>query len=89
MEKYSGISKEAIEYPDQLTHPSEKEMDHEKMRIQSMGEKVVRRLKTIKKPQKMFNFALALEDENFHTEAKQAFDKLKEMGYDHRGRKVA
>lgn len=68
--------------PAGLAVPSAKEMEHEVMRIETMGpEKVLRRLKTIKNPQKLFNFALALKDAGMGDASEQAYEKLDTLGY--------
>ena len=68
--------------------PSSSEMAHERMRFQQAYDSgdvekyLARRLNAIGTPQKLFNFVVTLEDENFHTFNQQAMEKLKSMGWD-------
>lgn len=73
---------------ERLNDPTPKELDHEEMRIKSMGERVAQRIKTIRKAKKMFAFALALEIQGMNELANQAYKKLREMGFTHTGRPV-
>lgn len=71
-----------------LRQPSQSEMEHERMRFNQAAQKpgeietyLQRRLHSISNPQKLFAFALMLENENFHTFNQQVFDKLKALGW--------
>lgn len=89
--KPSGVAVETpkAEYGGALHRPTDREWDHEKHRLSYMGiSALYRRMGKITQPQKMYNFALALEAENYGTMAGQAFKKLDLMGYDINGRPV-
>jgi hypothetical protein len=94
--KIFGI-KGTIDKPDTIRGPSEKEWQHEKLRIyNSMNQapaggqpwlhgieaKLIQRMNAIKQPQKMLAFAMALEDNNFHGLAEEAYGQLKAWGYE-------
>ncbi len=75
--------------PGGLRRPTDAEWNHEKFRITHMNERALsNRVWKIGQAQKMYNFALALEDENYHDLARMAYDKLLGMGYDVGGRKL-
>lgn len=76
-----------------LRQPTDAEMRHEHHRFNDAMDKarakrvpieqfLQRRLDAIQTPQKLFAFALILENENFHTFNRQVFDKLKRLGWD-------
>ena len=79
-----------------LRKPTEKERDHETMRIDNAIDKygslndakesMRSRISKIKDPQKMYNYALELENENIHDVARDAYDALEKMGYDTHGK---
>lgn len=71
-----------------LQQPSVIEREHEEMRVLTMGEAVARRLKSIKQPQKMFNFALALDEAKLPDLSEKAYELLKGMGYDDKGKQI-
>jgi len=66
--------------------PSERELDHEEMRIRTMSEKALHaRLGRITDAQKMYSFAFALKDNGLDTLSEIAFELLNEMGWDRNG----
>lgn len=73
----------------------DRDMEHARKRIREARrdpgfiEKMRLRMKRITEPKKMYAFAIALENENYHGLAEEAYKKLKEMGYDIAGRKLA
>jgi hypothetical protein len=87
--KYKEGKTFKMEMPFGLHEPTENEMHHENMRINTMSEKALEaRIRKVKDPQKMMAFAYALENQNYHDMAGHAYDALKQMGYDPKGNKI-
>jgi hypothetical protein len=69
-------------------HPTDKEWDHEIMRIHNAEKKgnpervLLTRLNRITDPQKLYNFHLALEDQNYHKfNNRHVIPKMIKMGW--------
>lgn len=78
-----AVKVRAVRLPIHLRRATPAEWQHEKKRIQGMTRAQLQtRMFKIKQPQKMKNFAEALEDENYHDLAADAFGRLRAMGYE-------
>jgi hypothetical protein len=81
-----GMKVRAVRLPVHLRRATPAEWEHEKKRVHGMTPAQLQtRMNKITQPQKMKNFAEALEDENFHDLAKEAFGRLRAMGFEENG----